>query len=440
MGFWGRRDRTGDVARNTDSKQQSADTELSSRAQSALVAADERIRVAGDELAFASAELGERATASLSVGLSSVREHMTEAFKLHQLNHDHLPDTPEELRTRNARIIQLCDWAESVLDERTTELKLRVERARRAPETLTRLRAQVEALRARLPEMQSTLERLTGMYSADALQRVYLSANDAEQLLDFAVRSADLAERRHSSGKTEDANVALEATTETVRRADSIFDTVDGFEIEALRTQTTLTDVIKDSRGDLVVARTERRTPGVDNAIAELDAALAAVVSNKQRDPFADLARLSAANAALDHAREHAARPVIPLEQVQHAVSAADHAIGIAAGLIDGHRGWIGADARTRLSEARRLHSDLLVLPTTEDTREEALRLARTSSALAEDALSLAQRDIDASRPNAGGWDSGHGRSTGRSGGAGSVLGPIIGGVILGGLLDDIFD
>ena len=30
--------------------------------------------------------------------------------------------TPDELRTRNARIVQLCEWADELLDDRTTAL------------------------------------------------------------------------------------------------------------------------------------------------------------------------------------------------------------------------------------------------------------------------------------------------------------------------------
>ena len=37
---------------------------------------------------------------------TQVRTHLREAFQLHQLNHDEIPDTVEELRTRNARILQ----------------------------------------------------------------------------------------------------------------------------------------------------------------------------------------------------------------------------------------------------------------------------------------------------------------------------------------------
>jgi hypothetical protein len=101
-GFWGRRKRE-------QEELTAQDADLARRAQQALVAADERIRLTTDELAFADAELGPGATKDLREALDSVRTHLQEAFQLHQLNHDEIPDTPEELRTRNARIVQLCE-------------------------------------------------------------------------------------------------------------------------------------------------------------------------------------------------------------------------------------------------------------------------------------------------------------------------------------------
>ena len=437
MAFWGRR------AREEHEHQQTADTELSQRARTALVAADERIRVTGDELAFASAELGEAATSELRAGLEAVRTHMTEAFQLHQLNHDEVPDTPDELRTRNARIVQLCDWAEGVLDERTSALQERIARVRRAPEILRRVRAEAEALRGRLPEARATVDRLAERYSTDALQRLRLTSGEVEQLLDFALHSADVSERRRAAGKPEEANVALEAATETVRRAESIIDEVESFEIEALRAQTTLADVIADSRGDLADARRGPRTQAVDAAAARLEEALASVGAGAgaRRDPFADLALVSEANAALDAARERAARPAPSREHVGHDIDTADRAIGVAAGLINGHRGWIGADARTRLAEAQRLRTEISRMPDVEDTREQVQQIARRAAQLANEAMQLAQRDIDSSRPDNDDWGWGNrGRSQGAGGGAAGLLGPVIGGVILGGLLDDIFD
>ncbi|MFT4235717.1 MAG: hypothetical protein QM607_12055, partial [Microbacterium sp.] len=353
-GLWGKR------RREEQERQAAADADLANKAQTALVTADERIRTTTDELAFAVAELGEAATKDLREGIDAVKKHMAEAFQLHQLNHDEIPDTPEELRTRNARIVQLCDWAEDVLDERTGALRERIQRVRQAPAVLEKVRADVAELQDRLPQTRATIEHLHGLYSESALQRIRASADEAEQLLQFALHSADVSERRRAGRKSEEANLALETATEAVRRARSIADGVDDFEIEAMRAQSTLRDVIADSRGDIVAARGIPSTPALTAAIADLEGALAALPSpGTPSDPFTDLATLSAANAALDaavdKARERAANPAPSIDAVRHDIDSADRAIGVASSLINGHRGCIGADARTRLAEAQRL-------------------------------------------------------------------------------------
>ncbi|WP_324014287.1 hypothetical protein M1D46_13850 [Microbacterium sp. JZ70] len=443
-GLWGRR------RREEREQQESADADLARRARTALVTADERIRATGDELVFAVAELGEGPTEDLRTGLAAVKEHMAEAFHLHQLNHDEIPDTPEELRTRNARIIQLCDWAEDVLDERTAALQARIALVRQAPQILQQVRADVERLRERLPQARTTVERLARHYSPEALQRVRVNADEAEQLLDFALHSADVSERRREARRGEEANLALETATEAVRRATSILDGVDDFEIEAMRAQSTLADVVADSRGDIVAARQAPQTPEVTRAVADLEAALAALPGpGTPSDPFSDLASLSDANAALDaavaKARERAARPVPSIAHVRHDIDAADRAIAVAGSLINGHRGWIGADARTRYAEAQRVRIDIDPLVADEDTREQAQQLARRAAQLAHEALQLAQRDIDSSRPDDDDWGSWGGgrrgpRGGGFGGGGGGLLGPVLGGVLLGGLIGDVFD
>ena len=440
VGFWGRR------KREADERQGQADDALSGRARTALVTADERIRATDDELAFATAELGDAATEDLRAALAAVRQHLGEAFQLHQLNHDEIPDTPEELRTRNARIVQLCDWAEDLLDERTEALRVQVERVREAPRVAQNVRDDVDRLRNRLPETRDTIARLGERYSSSALHRIRLTADEAEQLLDFAVQSVELSERRRTAGRAEDANLALETATESVRRATSVLDGVDGFEVEAIRAQSTLAEVIDDSREDLVRAARLPRTPALDAAMRDLDAALSTVSGARgARDPHADLSAVSQANAALDAAVERAQRPLPSLEHVRHDVNAADRALGVADQLINGHRGWIGADARTRFAEAQRLRSELDPLVAPEDTRERAQELARRTTQLADEAVRLAQRDIDSARPDDddwGPWSGGRGHRGGGplGGGGASVLGPVLGGVLLGGLLDDIFD
>lgn len=448
-GFWGKRKREEQEAL------QAQDADLDRRARTALVAADERIRLTTDELTFAELELGVEPTDELRKALVSVRTHLAEAFHLHQLNHDEIPDTPEELRTRNARIVQLCEWAEDLLEDRTHALAEPIARARRAPEIIAGVRTDAEQLSARIPQARETVERLARRYAAEALTQIDENPTQAEQLLSFAEHSASVSERRREAGQREQANLALEAATEAARRAATLIDAVETFEVEALKAESTLSAIVEDSRGDLVVARTAPQVPAVTAAMAELDAALHALPGvGVKMDPFAMLNRLREANGALDDAiaaaRERAARPIPPLDHVRHAIDDGDRQLAVTRDVIAGHRGWIGADARTRLAEAERVRADLdrylgtsasAATTIDEEQREQALAMARRVGFLANEGLQLAQRDIDASRPQAPQGYGGPNQGWGGGGrGNGSGMGGILGGLVIGSLLGDIFD
>lgn len=438
-GFWGSR-------KQERAQRAQEDAELGRRAGAALVEVDERLRTTADELTFAELELGRDATRELREALEAVRQHLGEAFQLHQLNHDEIPDTPEELRTRGARIIQLCDWAEDLLDDRLQALAEPVARARRAPEIIDGIRAQVERDRDRIPRVEAVLVRLAERYSPDAMRKIAGNTREAGQLLDFAVHGADISTARRESGQREQANLALETAIEASRRATTLLDAVDTFEVEALRAESTLDAIVDDSRQDVAAAREFRSVPAVAEATVALENELAALApAGTKPDPFTELTRLRAANAALDaavaKARERAERPVPPEAHVRHAIDDADRQLGVARTVISGHRGWIGADARTRLAEAERLRLDLgavAATPIAEDDREQALADARRCGQLAAEALHLAQRDIDSSRPNDG-WG-GQGGQGGRRGGGGDLASGILGGLVIGSILDGIFD
>jgi hypothetical protein len=446
-GFWGTRKRERE-------EQAAQDADLARRARAMLVSTDERIRLTTDELAFAEAELGTEPTNDLREALASVRTHLAEAFHLHQLNHDDIPDTDEELRTRNARIVQLCEWAEELLDDRTEALAGPIERARRAPEIIAGIRADAARHRARLPQARDTLNRLAARYSTDALRSVEANPAEAEQLLGFAEHSAGVSERRREAGQREQANLALEAATEASRRAAGLIEAVETFEVEALRAESTLSAIIEDSREDIAVALREPHTPAVTKAIADLQAALSALPpAGVNTDPFTLLTRLREANAGLDAAiaaaRERAAKPIPPLEHVRHAIDDADRQLAVGRDVIAGHRGWIGADARTRLAEAERIRVDLdrylgtsaaAATTISEDHREQAFAMARRVAFLASEALQLAQRDIDSSRPqDPQQWGQPGWGGAPRSGGN-NLMGGILGGLVIGSILDGIFD
>ncbi|MBS1906716.1 MAG: hypothetical protein JST33_09145 [Actinobacteria bacterium] len=439
-GFWGRRKRE-------QEELQAQDADLARRAEQAIVAADERIRTSADELAFATAELGDEMTVDFHAALDAVRTHMGEAFQLHQLNHDEIPDTPEELRTRNARIVQLCQWAEDLIDEKSAAIADAVTRVRNAPQVVAKVRADAAELEARVPQAQASVDRLATRYSDTAMQRITKSAEEAAQLVAFATHGADVFERRRDAGRNQEAVLALETATEATRRAAALLDAVDDFEIEALRAESTLAEVVADSRNDLAALPLAPDAPAVVAAATTLQQALGSLApAGARTDPFGELNRLRAANTALDAAitaaRYRAEHPLPTIDAVQHALDDADRQLGVARGLIEGHRGWIGADARTRLAEAERLRVDVPSLLPAEETREQALSGARRVAQLAAEALQLAQHDIDRSRPDQGwgggnGWGGGGG---GRGSGGGDIVTGVLGGLVIGGLLGDIFD
>ncbi|MFT4052222.1 MAG: hypothetical protein QM677_08245 [Microbacterium sp.] len=444
-GFWG--------ARKKEREQLAAqDAELGKRADAALVATDERVRTTADELTFAEIELGTEATRPLREAVTAVRTHLREAFQLNQLNHDEIPDTPDEARTRNARIVQLCEWAQELLDDRLQALAEPVARARRAPEIIVGIRTDVARDQARIPHAEATVARLSQRYSPDALRKISGNPREAAHLLAFALHGADVSTSRRESGQREQANLALETAIEASRRATTLLDAIDTFEVEALRAESTLNAIVEDSRDDLAAARDLRHVPAVAEAMTTLERELAALTPADQRpDPFSELTRLRAANAALDavvlKVRERAAHPVPSEAHVRHAIDDADRQLGVARSVISGHRGWIGADARTRLAEAERLRLDLarLPAPVPEDDREQALADARRCGQLAAEALQLAQRDIDSSRPNDGGWGGPPGPGMGGPGmggrrGGGDLASGILGGLVIGSILDGIFD
>jgi hypothetical protein len=388
------------------------DADLAKRAGRALVAADERIRITADELGFAEAELGADATTQLSDALVAVRKHLRDAFRLNGLNHDANPGTADEVRARYARIVELCEWAQDVLDDQTSALAERVARARRAPAIIAGVRADTERLRARIPHARETIERLSARYAQEALVHVEANVPEADQLLGFAEHSVGVAERRREAGQREQANVALEASVESVRRAATLLDAVETFEVEALRAESTLAAIVEESRRALAVALEEPHSHGVVNAITELRAALAGLPpAGVNTDPFTHLSRLREARAVLESAitaaRERATDLIPLVRHVHHAIKDADRQLHAARDAIAGHPGWIGPEALTRLAESERIRIDLghslgVSAATTtvmdRDHRDQMIAMARRIAYLAGEALHLARRDIDASR------------------------------------------
>ncbi|MFF2371632.1 hypothetical protein [Agromyces sp. NPDC058110] len=122
------------VRRRRDAHElQAHDAELAKRAASALLAVDEGLRMACDEIGFAEAELGAEPIEAAASVIVVVRRHLSDAFRLNRLNHDAMPGTLDEVRARYVLIVRECEWAEHVLGALTATIADLVARVRQTP-------------------------------------------------------------------------------------------------------------------------------------------------------------------------------------------------------------------------------------------------------------------------------------------------------------------
>ena len=421
--------------------------ELHQRAGSALVRTDERIRIAEDELGFAIAEFGEPATTEFAGAVQRARQRLAEAFQLNQLISDHIEDSPEQRREWMTRIVSLCGSADQALGEQQAAFTARRATSRRTPSEIDRVRADIERVRAGVASARSTVAELAARYSDAALAPVAGNPDQAEQLLEFTERSARAAQTRLGSARDDEADAVIRAGAETLRRAEGLLDSVHGYEAEALRAEATLTAMIAESNEELAAARsipTQERHGRIDDRIAELERALAALPASGERiDPVGSLSRVREANTALDDAvaerSQRAERNERLRAQLVTAIDDAEQQIATARSVLADYRSPIGPDARTRLAEAERE----LDAMTDEQDPQRALGRARRAASLAAEATARAQADMTRGGgyeqwggPGYGRWG---GRDSGRASG-GAVLGGVLGGLAIGGLLDGLGD
>ncbi|QAY71001.1 hypothetical protein [Xylanimonas protaetiae] len=421
---------------------------LEKEAGTALVRTDERLRLADDEAGFATAQLGEQDARELTTALRAARTNLQEAFHLQQLLHDEVPDTDEQRHAWLTRIVELCRGADEAVARQTAGLAARREAQGRTPSTIAAVRADAERLRATVPVAQGTIDGLAARYTPAALQAVASNPEQAERLLEFAGRSAEVAAKKLTENRGRDAEAAATAGTEAVHRAQGLLEAVDRFEMDALSAEATLGAMIAESRQELAAAGAlpaAQRAGAVDAGIAGLEQALASLPApGAPADPVGGLTRVRQANTALDDAVAAVAaagqRAQAVRAQLGTAFDDAERQVLAARRAVDDYRAPVGPEARTRLAEAERELSEARA----EADPERQLTRARRAASLAAEASALANRDlanVGYGQPGYGqggygygGWQGGGQRS------GGNMLGGILGGMVLGGILDDIGD
>lgn len=406
--------------------------ELVTRASSALVAVDDALTSADQELGFAQAQFGLQATDQFTAALKTGREQVRRAFTMRQ-QIDNAPQQ-DEARTRAVliEIIQVCEKVNAQIEEQSEQFEHLRDLQAHVEDQLTEITQRISEVRARISPAQLNLTQLEARYSAAAIQSIADNPSQVEALLTAAQEAVD--EARGDVGRDDRATAVARARTalQALSQATSLLDAVDSAGSDLASSGPRLEAALASISSDLAdAARLAPEDPSVTSAA---DRARKAVELGRAAqtggDPLAALTELSQAEAAIDASlepyREQAEQAQRATRQLDETIGRVDSQIRATNQFIETRRGAVGPDARTRLAEAMRHLTAANELRPTDPVR--ALNAAKYAEQFALQAQQIAQGDVQ-------NWESRQGGGFGGSGGSGTN----VGGMILGGILLDSF-
>ena len=417
--------------------------ELARRANTLLIATDERIRDAKQEVDFAEAQYGAEEVTPLRKAVASAQEELREAFTVRQQLDD---DVPEDAATRDAMLRQIVERttrAQAMLDQETGRIRKLRDLERDAPATLVELPARIEAVEDRMPGARATVAGLQ-RYAQAAWEPVAGDVEEAEKGLAGARNAVIVGSGAMSRDDRSEVAIATREALEGVTGAAALLDAIDKLAADIDEAGRRVPEELREAERDLGEARAalagDRAAEagggaGLSGQIGEAERALETArraAGATPADPIDALRMATEAHRLADEllvaAREAADARARLVTAVDSTIRTAGAEVDRAATFIASRRRGVGDTARTRLAEANRLVAEASTLETSDPAR--ALETARRAQSLAQEAFRLAQTDFDDWDQGGPGW----GQRTGSGDETAEILGQILGGV-LGGVI-----
>ncbi|MGU3645551.1 TPM domain-containing protein [Microbacterium sp. C23T] len=434
-----RRRKKGAVTAGPAGPPQPSIEELERRASSLLVETDDAIKTSTQELGFAKAQFGDAATTEFEAALATAQQSLAEAFELKQKLDDHIPDSEQDTRAWNERIISLCEASNTLLDEKAAAFDELRKLEQNAPEALARLHDAKAKAEASLDQATSRLRSLQTAYAPEALATVVDNPEQAKQRLAFADEQLTAAQAAIGAGDGGEAAVGIRAAEEAVGQATLLENAIDKLATDLAEGERNATALVAELESDIAAASALPDTDGqIAGVIAstrqQLDAARAQLSGTAKR-PLAALQSLEAANTQIDTlvqgVRDAEAQAQRARQMVGQVMMQAQAQVSAAEDYITARRGAVGAQARTRLAEAGASLARAQALQASDPQR--AMQQAQRADQLAGQAIQLAQNDVGAFDGGMGGMFGGGQQSGGQSGGG--MLGAVLGGIVLNSVL-----
>jgi len=433
-----RRRKKGAVTAGPAGPPQPSVEELERRASSLLVATDDAIKTSTQELGFAKAQFGDAATTEFEAALATAQQSLDEAFGLKQKLDDHIPDSEQDTRAWNERIIALCEASNALLDEKAAAFDELRKLEQNAPEALARVHDAKAKAEASLDQATSRLQSLQTAYAPEALATVVDNPEQARQRLAFADEQLTAAEAAIGAGDGGEAAVGIRAAEEAVGQAMLLENAIDKLQSDLAEGERNATALVAELESDIAAASalpdTDGRIAGViASTRQQLDAARAQLSGTAKR-PLAALQSLEAANTQIDTlvqgVRDAEAQAERARQMVGQVMMQAQAQVSAAEDYITARRGAVGAQARTRLAEAGASLARAQALQASDP--QQAMQQAQRADQLAGQAIQLAQSDVGAFDAGSGGMFGGS-QQGGQSGGG--MLGAVLGGIVLNSVL-----
>ncbi len=405
-----------------------------------VVDVDNAVRTSANELALTVEEFGEQRTQPFTHAVDAAKAALAQAFTVRQQLDDAIPETRAQRRQLLTEVIVDAARADRELESQREAFEKMRDLVVNAPARLDTLTQQLVDLTARIEPAEQRMTELHNEFDASALASVATNVTTAKDRLAFAEQNLSQARQQAAkpvSGEQSALVDAVHATESSLGQARSLLDAVDSAAGDIRHAVATLPSLTADIQSGIGQADTALRNaqkskaPHLRDLAGARDAAARALDTARASgsgDPLTSFVALTKANAALDRllatvAEEQAAAERLgrTLEQALFTAQSRVHAV---SEYIDNRRGSVGPEARTRLAEASRQVDAAQDQKATD--LNAAVTLANKAAALAAEAQSLAESDVQSAQM----------AYTSRYG-SGDHTGAMMGGIIIGDMLGD---
>lgn len=411
--------------------------ELGRRASSALVQTDDALKTSEQELGFARAQFGDAATAEFEATLAQAKASLDEAFSLKQQLDDATPDSEQDARAWNTRILELCEHANAELDAKADAFDELRKLEQNAPEALARAQSDRTAAGEAAAAAATRLTTLQSTYAPEELATIADNLQQAQQRLAFADEQLTSAQTAIGAGDGARAAVSIRAGEEAVSQARLLHEAIGKLGDDLATAESDAAALIAELEKDIATASglpdPDGRLAGVIASTRHQVDAAAPLLAGAAKRPLRALDGLEKANAEIDALlsgiRDEQEKQRRAAQQLQQLLTHAQAQVSAAEDYITSRRGAVGATARTRLAEAGSSIVQARQLSTTDPAQ--ALGYAQRANDLAAQAIQLAQNDVGAF----GGQGGGFGGGFGGGGSGGDIMGAVLGGILINSML-----